>query len=254
MACLGERCRRQFPKGAAVIASEVPRISRPNGQCRSPRPLRRAPAASAAAQHDLLLDHPGARKPQSHRVLASLNIRSRRSTSTNCQPPSPAAQKQISAIEIKKKLSQAWQSFCTLIDLTRRLWGNMGIQRDSSLKSILREFPTLARTPGDPNKNYRHDRKADVQKWCESDTARRRMAQMESMIAGLERMVKTLKTEIEAEQVRSGVNDPAQFNYPTIATALIRRRDNAMRTIDMLRRELTELDRVAKQTGEFIIA
>jgi hypothetical protein len=74
------------------------------------------------------------------------------------------------------------------------------------------------------------------------------MAQMESMIAGLERMVKTLKTEIEAEQVRSGVN------YPTIATALIRRRDNAMRTIDMLRRELTELDRVAKQTGEFIIA
>jgi flagellar FliJ protein len=80
------------------------------------------------------------------------------------------------------------------------------------------------------------------------------MAQMESMIAGLERMVKTLKTEIEAEQVRSGVNDPAQFNYPTIATALIRRRDNAMRTIDMLRRELTELDRVAKQTGEFIIA
>jgi hypothetical protein len=64
--------------------------------------------------------------------------------------------------------------------------------------------------------------------------------------------INRLNKEIQDEQVRSGINDPTQFDYPTIATALIKRCNNAMRSIDTLRRKLAELDRVAE--GEFIIA
>jgi hypothetical protein len=39
-----------------------------------------------------------------------------------------------------------------------------------------------------------------------------------------------------------------------ILSGFIKRRDNAMRSIDMLRRELAELDRVSEQTGAFTIA
>ena len=118
----------------------------------------------------------------------------------------------------------------------------MGTQLDSS------------QAPACPHEHYRHDRRVAVQKWRESDTARWRMAQIEGMITDLERMVTALNIEIQAEEVRSGVNDPARFDYPTLAMALTKRLENAKRSIDVLRRELTELDRVAVQKGELIIA
>jgi len=123
----------------------------------------------------------------------------------------------------------------------------MSSQGDSSFKSILRGCPASRQAPGD----YRRPRNGDARKWCENDAARWRIAQIKVMISDLERTVSTLKTEIQDEQVRSGINDPTQFDYPTIATALIKRCGNAMRSIDTLRRKLPELDRVAE--GEFII-
>jgi hypothetical protein len=107
---------------------------------------------------------------------------------------------------------------------------------------------------GYPHEHYRRDRRVTVQKRCESDTVRWRMAQIEGVIADLERMVTALNIEIQAEELRSGVNDPAQFDYPILAMALTKRRANAMRSIDVLRRELAELNRVAVQKGELIIA
>jgi hypothetical protein len=121
----------------------------------------------------------------------------------------------------------------------------MSSQPDFSFKPIFQKFPALGQVPGDPHKHDRRDRRIDARKRCESDAARWRTAQINGVIAGLERMVNTLEAEIQAEQVRSGVSNPAQFNYPTIATALIKRRVNATRSIDMLRRELTELERVS---------
>jgi hypothetical protein len=123
----------------------------------------------------------------------------------------------------------------------------MSSQGDSSFKSILQEFPTLGQASGD----YRRPRNGDARKWYGNDAARWRIAQIKVMISDLECTVNTLKTEIQDEQVRSGINDPTQFDYPTIATALIKRCSNAMRSIDTLRRKLAELDRLAE--GEFII-
>jgi len=80
------------------------------------------------------------------------------------------------------------------------------------------------------------------------------MAQIEGMIADLERMVNALNIEIQAEEVRSGVKDPGRFDYPTLAIALMKRRENALRSIDVLRRAPPELDRVAVQKGELMIA
>jgi hypothetical protein len=117
----------------------------------------------------------------------------------------------------------------------------MGTERDSSFNSVF-EPPVVGQAHGYPNKHYRRDRRGDLRRHCESDTVRPRTAQVEGMIAALERMVNALNLAIQAEQVTSGVNDPAQFDYPTLATALIKRRKNAMRSIDVLRRDFTELD------------
>jgi hypothetical protein len=110
--------------------------------------------------------------------------------------------------------------------------------------SVLRGPIAGGQSSAYPNKHYRRDRRADVRERCESDTARSRTAQVEGMIAALERMVNALNVAIQDEQVKSGVHDPAQFDYPTLATALIKRRNNVMRSIDLLRREFMEPERV----------
>jgi hypothetical protein len=127
-------------------------------------------------------------------------------------------------------------------------------QHRPSFKRILQEFPALGHARVDQNKSYRRDRKIDALKRCESDSAHWQRAQIKVAIVDHEHMMNTLKTEIEAEHMRFGVNDAKRFDYPTSATALIKRRDNAMRSIDMLRRELAGLERVVEQTGEFVIA
>jgi hypothetical protein len=130
----------------------------------------------------------------------------------------------------------------------------MSPQLNSSLKSILQEFPAVGQASGYPNKHYRRDRRIAIRKWSESDSAQRRMTQIKGMIADLERMVNGLGIEIQAEQVRSRVNNPTRFDYPTLATALIKRRDNARRSIDALRQNLIDLDRVAMKKDAFNIA
>ncbi len=67
------------------------------------------------------------------------------------------------------------------------------------------------------------------------DEKRRRVAQIEAMIAEFERMSADLEREIQAEQDKSGINDPGHYAYPTYAKAAIARRDNLKRsTADLL--------------------
>ena len=72
------------------------------------------------------------------------------------------------------------------------------------------------------------------------DEKRRRVAQIESMIADFERMAADLDREIEIEQDRAGINDPAHFAYPTYAKAAMQRRDNLKRSADDLKGQLDE--------------
>lgn len=72
------------------------------------------------------------------------------------------------------------------------------------------------------------------------DEKRRRVAQIESMIADFERMCLDLEREIESEQERAGINDPTHFAYPTYAKAAIVRRENLTRSADELRVQLED--------------
>jgi flagellar FliJ protein len=66
------------------------------------------------------------------------------------------------------------------------------------------------------------------------DEKRRRVAQIEGMIADFQRMSVDLEREIQTEQERAGINDPSHFAYPTYAKAAIQRRENLKRSADEL--------------------
>lgn len=72
------------------------------------------------------------------------------------------------------------------------------------------------------------------------DERRRRVAQIEAMIADFGRMAVDLDREIAGEEQRSGISDPTHFAYPTYARAAVVRRDNLKRSVGELREQLDE--------------
>ena len=72
------------------------------------------------------------------------------------------------------------------------------------------------------------------------DEKRRRVAQIESMIADFQRMSTDLEREILLEQERAGISDPTHFAYPTYAKAAIQRREILTRSADELRGQLED--------------
>jgi flagellar FliJ protein len=70
------------------------------------------------------------------------------------------------------------------------------------------------------------------------DERRRKVAQIDTMIAEFERMAGDLEREIRVEQDRAGIHDPAHFAYPTYAKAAMGRRENLKRSADELRGQL----------------
>ena len=86
------------------------------------------------------------------------------------------------------------------------------------------------------------------------DEKRRRVTQIEGMIADFQRMSVDLEREIQTEQERAGINDPSHFAYPTYAKAAIQRRENLTRSADELRIQLEDakslLERSLRGTQE----
>ena len=72
------------------------------------------------------------------------------------------------------------------------------------------------------------------------DEKRRRVSQIEGMIADFQRMSVDLEREIQTEQERAGINDPSHFAYPTYAKAAIQRRDNLARSVNDLKVQLED--------------
>jgi flagellar protein FliJ len=72
------------------------------------------------------------------------------------------------------------------------------------------------------------------------DEKRRKVAQIEAMVAEFERMAVDLEREIQVEQDRAGIHDPAHFAYPTYAKAAIQRRDNLKRSANELKTQLED--------------
>jgi flagellar FliJ protein len=61
------------------------------------------------------------------------------------------------------------------------------------------------------------------------DEKRRKVAQIERLIAEFERIAIGFESEIQSEQDRAGIHDPAHFAYPTYATAIKLRRSRMPR-------------------------
>ena len=72
------------------------------------------------------------------------------------------------------------------------------------------------------------------------DETRRRVAQIETMIAEFSRMVQELEREIAIEEQRAGISDICHFAYPTYARAARTRRDNLQRSAEELTTQLNE--------------
>jgi flagellar protein FliJ len=81
---------------------------------------------------------------------------------------------------------------------------------------------------------------------------RRRVAQIETMIADFQRMAGELEREIAAEQQRVGIHDPSHFAYPTYAKAAIARRDNLKRSAGELTIQLQEAKTALQEAFEEI--
>ena len=79
------------------------------------------------------------------------------------------------------------------------------------------------------------------------DEKRRRVSQIEGMIADFQRMSVDLEREIQIEQDRTGIHDPTHYAYPTYAKAAIARRENLKRSADELK---TQLDDAQAMLGE----
>ena len=79
------------------------------------------------------------------------------------------------------------------------------------------------------------------------DERRRRVAQIEMMIAEFERMAADLGREIAAEEHKAGISDPTHFAYPTYARAASQRRDNLRGSAQNLQ---SQLDDAKAELGE----
>jgi flagellar protein FliJ len=72
------------------------------------------------------------------------------------------------------------------------------------------------------------------------DEKRRRVTQIETMIAEFERMAGDLDREIATEEQKANISDPAHFAYPTYAKAAATRRDNLRRSAQDLQGQLDD--------------
>ena len=67
---------------------------------------------------------------------------------------------------------------------------------------------------------------------------RRRIMQTRSMINDFERLANELDREVRAEEERTGIHDPRNFAYSTVAKASALRRDNLLHSITQLKIQL----------------
>ena len=77
---------------------------------------------------------------------------------------------------------------------------------------------------------------------------RRRVRQIEMMVAEFTRMIGDLDREIANEEKRAGISDPAHFAYPTYARAAAGRRDNLKSSITELAAQIEDAKAALEET------
>jgi hypothetical protein len=66
----------------------------------------------------------------------------------------------------------------------------------------------------------------------------KQVAQLSALVSNLDRVVRVLESDIAAEEERSGVSDPQNAAYPSLARMMTARRNNLKETIGVLERRL----------------
>jgi flagellar FliJ protein len=84
----------------------------------------------------------------------------------------------------------------------------------------------------------------------QAEEKRRRVVQLNTMIAEFTRMSNELDREISHEEQRANISDPNHFAYPTYARAARVRRDNIVASLNELRGQLEEADAQFKEANE----
>ena len=74
----------------------------------------------------------------------------------------------------------------------------------------------------------------------EADEKVRKVTDLEQMIREFEQVAIDLDQQIQAEEERTGVRDPAHFNYSTFARSAAQRRDNLRASADGLKAKLED--------------
>jgi flagellar FliJ protein len=105
----------------------------------------------------------------------------------------------------------------------------------------------------DPNRDRVQDQRA-VERFQRIgrggiEDTRRRIAQMDAIVADFDRTANELEGWIKVEENRTRIQDPVHFAYSAAATAMRHRRDalkrsreTLMRSIDELKRQLADAD------------
>jgi len=84
----------------------------------------------------------------------------------------------------------------------------------------------------------------------QADEKRRRVMQLQAMIAEFTRMANELNREITAEETKANISDPNHFAYPTYARAARGRRDNITTSLENFRLQLAEAEEQLKEANE----
>jgi len=80
---------------------------------------------------------------------------------------------------------------------------------------------------------------------------RRQVAEIESMIAEFQRKQDELDQQVQMEEARTGVCDPAHFNYSLTAKSIRNRRDNLNKSIaDLQQQRQDARERLEESTSE----
>lgn len=84
----------------------------------------------------------------------------------------------------------------------------------------------------------------------QAEEKRRRVVQLNAMIAEFTRMSNELDREIAHEEQRANINDPNHFAYPTYARAARTRRENIVASLAELRGKLEDAENAMKEASE----
>lgn len=84
----------------------------------------------------------------------------------------------------------------------------------------------------------------------QAEEKRRRVVQLNTMIAEFTRMSNDLEREITHEEQRANISDPNHFAYPTYARAARSRRENIVASLNELKGQLEEAEAQFKEANE----